>query len=82
MKGRPERAKSNLQFNQVCLHSALDCLTAEEFTTGYADLESKSRFLNSNRLEGGCQTNSSPKLTAEHPDLGGLTRGDRLITVA
>ena len=53
-----------IDYNQVRPHSALGYLTPEEFATGYANEESKNRFLHSHILDGGCgpslQLNSNP----------------------
>ena len=51
-------------YNQVRPHSALGYRTPEEFATGYANVESKTRFPHSHSPDGGCglnlQLNSNP----------------------
>jgi putative transposase len=54
-----------VDYNQVCPHSALGYLTPEEFTTGYANVESKERFPHLHSLDYCCeitlQLNSNPR---------------------
>jgi len=46
-----------IDYNQVRPHSSLDYLTPQEFATGYANVESKTRFPHSHSLDGGCGLN-------------------------
>ena len=60
-----------IDYNQVRPHSALRYLTPEEFTNGYANVESKLRFPHSHSHDGGCrqklQLNSNPRALT-YPD--------------
>jgi putative transposase len=59
-----------IDYNQVRPHSALGYLTPQEFATGYADVESKTRFPHPHSLGGGeilSLLNSTPS-TLTYPD--------------